>query len=438
MKSKFKSPLLIMFLTICIDLVGFGIIIPLSPYLARHFEASGLQVGLLMFTYSFVQFCFAPFWGYLSDRYGRRPIILISLLGSAIAHLFMAFSSELWMLFVARGLAGLFAASVSVATAYIADVTKAADRSKNMGIIGAAFGLGFVLGPAISGCLSYLSVIWGLPHPFGIAFPALGACLICFANLIFAYLKLPESHQTALESNISKKTLHRSGLLDFLSKKHFFQTWSYIRRPVLRSLFTAEMLLTIGMGQMEVTLALFLKEVFSWSLITTSFAFVYVGLVMALTQGLLIRKLMPYLGERRLLFTGVVMAMMAMLAIAFSYFIRDNNDPIYAILVFGLAISVLSVGNGFYTPALLGAVSLIAKSSDQGSVMGVYQSYASIGRILGAVLGGFLFDHLMALPYLSAFLFMFLAMLLMIPIYSKIPDQKQGLHIRTSSKESGP
>ena len=413
-----KSSLLIVFLTICIDLIGFGIIIPLSPYLARHFNASGLEIGLLMFTYAGVQLCFSPIWGHFSDLFGRRPILVVSLLGSAVAHLSMAFASSLWMLFFARALAGFFGASISVATAYIADVTHSTDRAKNMGIIGAAFGLGFVLGPAISGTLSYLSVQWGFEHPFAIAFPALGASFICFANFIFAYFKLPESKEKLSSSNANEKasqnhsTTNQEKIIYFLKK-----LISYTKHSILGKLLLAEMLLTIGMGQMEATLALFLKEVFSWSVITTSFAYVYIGLVMVFSYGYLIRKLMPIYGEKNLLLTGIIMSLFAMLIMGLSFFMWS-----YIVLLFG--VTLLALGNGIFTPALLGAISLTASQSEQGRVMGIYQSYMSIGRMIGAVLGGFLFDHLAALPYFSASFVMLIALILIIPIYSQLPNNK--------------
>ena len=412
-----KSPLLIIFLTIAIDLIGFGIIIPLNPYLAKYFNATGTQVGLLMFTYAIFQLCFAPFWGYLSDLFSRRSILLISLLGSAVAHFYMAFASELWMLFLARGMGGFFGASISVATAYIADITHSTSRAKNMGIIGAAFGLGFVLGPAISGGLSYLSTRWGLDGPFRIAFPALGASLICFANFIFAYYKLPEP---------KKVEAYHSNPKELLTKIKIWKSFvSYIRHPLLGKLLMAEMLLTIGMGQMEATFALFLKEVFSWSVTMTSFAFVYIGFMMVFTQGYLIRKLMPIYGEKTLLFIGIVISLLAMLTMASSFFVSQ-----YAIWILALAVTTLALGNGFYTPALLGIVSLTTRQSEQGRVMGIYQSYMSIGRMIGAVLGGFLFDYLAALPYFSSSLVMLIALLLIIPLYPHLPDhrnkQKEG------------
>ena len=235
----------------------------------------------------------------------------------------------------------------------LADVTHSTDRAKNMGIIGAAFGLGFVLGPAISGTLSYLSTDWGFNHPFAIAFPALGASFICFSNLIFAYFKLPESKKEILSPDTSdtSKQVQRSQNQSIGSQQkiiHFLKKLiSYSKHPILGRLLLAEMLLTIGMGQMEATLALFLKEVFSWSITTTSFAYVYIGLMMAFTYGFLIRKLMPLYGEKNLLLTGIIMSVFAMLTMGLSFFMWS-----YIVLLFG--VTLLALGNGIFTPALLG------------------------------------------------------------------------------------
>ena len=193
----------------------------------------------------------------------------------------------------------------------------------------------------------------------------------------------------------------------------------HIRHPILGKLLMAEMLLTVGMGQMEATLALFLKEVFFWSVTTTSFAYVYIGIMMTLTHGFLIRKLMPLYGEKILLLTGIIASICAMLTMALSFFTLG-----FAVGVFGLGVTILALGNGCYNPALLGVVSLISQKSEQGRVMGIYQSYMSIGRMIGAVLGGFLFDYLAPIPYFSASFVMLIALFLIVPLYAHLPDHK--------------
>ena len=211
---------------------------------------------------------------------------------------------------------------------------------------------GFILGPAISGTLSYLSVQWGFTHPFAIAFPAFGASFICAANFIFAYFKLPESKEKRPSSDTSEQT-HQNQPMARQQKMIYFlkKLISYSKHPILGKLLLAEMLLTIGMGQMEATLALFLKEVFSWSVTTTSFAYVYIGLVMTFSYGYLIRKLMPVYGEKNLLLTGIIMSLLAMLTMGLSFFMWS-----YIVLLFG--VTLLALGNGIFTPALLGAYQL--------------------------------------------------------------------------------
>ncbi|MCJ8275373.1 MAG: MFS transporter, partial [Bdellovibrionales bacterium] len=175
MTSEQKRSLKIIFFTVFLDLVGFGIILPLIPYLAREFKASPVQIGFLMAIFSFMQFLFSPLWGKLSDRFGRRPIILISLFGASFSYVFFAFAQTLTLLFVARGLAGFFAANISAAQAYIADITPKDKRSVGMGLIGAAFGLGFIMGPAIAGLTGPIGEALGDQPPFGIQFSALVA-----------------------------------------------------------------------------------------------------------------------------------------------------------------------------------------------------------------------------------------------------------------------
>src|SRR6476661_3939929 len=179
----FTKPLLIIFLTIFIDLVGFGIVIPLLPFYAKEYHATPLDFGLLMSSYSLMQFVFSPIWGSLSDRYGRRPILFLTIAGAGIGNLIVGFAGGLWMLYAGRILAGVMAGNLSTAQAYIADVTSRKNRAKGMGLFGMAFGLGFILGPAMAGILS----------KFGVAFPFFFAAGLSFANAILLFLILPES-----------------------------------------------------------------------------------------------------------------------------------------------------------------------------------------------------------------------------------------------------
>lgn len=369
-----RNPLLVIFLTVFIDLVGFGIIIPLSPFLAQKFGANAFQVGLLMAVYSAAQFLFSPIWGQISDRIGRRPVILISLLGAAIAHLFFGFATELWILFVARIFAGVFGANISTAMAFIADVTDEKSRSKGMGIVGAAFGLGFVLGPAIGGFLAR----------FGFAAPALAASAICFLNFVMAYFVLPESLKTSnkAEANKLSKKISRFGRI----KKHF-------ENKNVAFLLLSAFLISFSLSNMEASLFLFVEDRFGWGLEKASFGFAYVGIMMAFTQGYLIRKALPRFGENKLMIIGSILFGLGMGIVGLS-------KEVYVVAI---GMTALALGSGLFNPSVQGKVSLLSRPDEQGEVMGVMQSLSALARILGPPLGGFLYDSVgISSPFLFA------------------------------------
>lgn len=395
-----KSALLVIFLTVFIDLVGFGMVIPLLPYLAVRYEATSFQVGLLMSIYSGMQFLFSPFWGRLSDRVGRRPIMLLSLLGSSTSYLGFALGGSLASLFISRFFAGLFGANISTAMACIADVTSEKDRSKGMGLIGAAFGLGFVLGPFLGGILGDVGMQLGSEPPFGMNFSALVAAIICFANFILACFVLKESYRKS--TNQAK----RMGRLRLLV--------AYISRPVLGSLMIAFFLSGLAMANMEATLFLLVKDRFGWGLKTASFGFAYVGIVMALVQGYLVRKWMPRFGERKMLFFGFPLIILGFLGIGIAQ----------SIWVMAIVITLMALGNGLMHPSLLGTISLTSSADEQGITMGVTQSLASLARILGPALGGFVYLRLgQAIPFYFAAGFALIGMFMLLAVSRQIPSK---------------
>ena len=399
MKSN-KKALLVIFLTVFVDLVGFGIIIPLNPYLAKKFGADPLQVGLLMSVYSAFQFLFAPFWGHISDRYGRRPIILLSLFGAAISHLLFAFGGTLAMLFFARGLAGLFGANISTAMAYIADVTDTKSRSKGMGIVGAAFGLGFVLGPFLGGVMGHVGKQLGSQPPFAESFPALIASAICFVNFVSAFFFLHESLPVGRRAKVKKRP-SRLGLIV-----------KYGRRPQLGAVMLCFFLLAFGMANMEASLFLYVKDKFDWSLINASWGFAYVGLLIAFTQGYLIRKLLPKVGESKLILFGLIASGIGLFGVGLS----DS------VMFLAVAVSVMALGSGLANPSLSGTVSLLSDESEQGLVLGTNQSLASLARILGPALGGWLYQYLgMSSPFFAASGVCLVAMALILMQVKKLP-----------------
>jgi MFS transporter, DHA1 family, tetracycline resistance protein len=386
-----KKPILVIFLTVFIDLVGFGIIIPLSPFLAREYGATAFQIGLLMAVYSGMQFIFSPLWGRLSDRIGRRPILLISIAGTGLAHLLFYFASSLWILFAARILAGLFAANISTAMAYIADITSDKERSKSMGLIGAAFGLGFICGPALGGFMT----------KHGDNMPALVAAGFSFANFIFAYLFLKESLKSEFRVQKSQQRSRLQNIFDNIFK------------PVVGALFFAQYMTAMAMASMETTLFLFVNDRFGWDVQKASFGFAYVGLCIALTQGVLVRKILPKIGERKMLIMGFIAFSSSMLMIGVSH----------VIWLLAIAMTLLAFGNGFISPALAGGLSLLTPKDEQGVVIGVNHSLAALARIIGPIVGGFIYMHVsQGAPFYLAGSLGFAGLLVIWLVRKKIPN----------------
>lgn len=399
--TQSKSPLFVIFVTVFIDLVGFGIILPLSPYLAREFQASPLEIGLLMAVYSFFQFLFSPFWGGLSDRIGRRPVILLSLVGGGLSYLLFAFAESLWVLFVARSLAGVFGGNISTAHAYIADVTTPENRSKGMGLLGAAFGLGFIFGPLIGGVLSIVGGKLGSEPPFGPSFPALGAAAICLINAGVAYFVLKESLTAEQKGQARAK------------RRRFASIGEQIRRPLVGSLIWVFFLSGLAMAQMEAMLFTFMDDRFSWDMHEASYGFAYVGVLMVFTQGVLIRRWMPRFGEPKLLAVGLALFALSLFGIAVSY----------SIVAMAVVMTVLAIGNGLMRPPNLGMISLMTPPEEQGLALGVTNSLASLGRIIGPVIGGWLYQFGgQGAPFVLAGGLVLLALTLVLSNYARLPS----------------
>lgn len=377
--SNSRSATIVLFTTVFIDLIGFGMIIPLIPYLGRELSDSPLKAGLLMAIYSLMQFIINPFWGQLSDKYGRRPILLLSLCGASLSHLFFAFSSTFWMLFFARMFAGIFGANISVAMAAMADLSDAKGRSQKMGLIGAAFGLGFTLGPFFGGGLGYLGNSISSTAPFGVQTAALGASLVCMLNFILGCFRLPET--------LNQEAQHPTSLSLVQRLKNVLL---YFKNPLINKLLAIYGMNTLAMALIEISLFLFVKDRFDLDLIQASFGFAYIGLILVFTQGYLIRKLLPKYGEHRLIVFGLGLFIIGSAGIAFSFHI----------LVLGFFVSILSLGQGLLSPALTGSISLSESSEHQGQIMGVTQSLSALGRILGPVSAGAIYKFSYTGPFL--------------------------------------
>ncbi len=398
-----KKNLTIIFLTVFLYLLGFGIIIPIIPNLGKTFGATPVQIGFLMSIYSIMQFLCAPLWGRLSDRIGRRPVLVYCLLGEGLAYLLFAFSRSLEVLFIARGLAGIFAASLSTATAYISDISSPQNRTKNMGLIGAAFGLGFVFGPAIGGGLAKWGETLSSEMYFSTTFASLWVAGLTFATFIFAWFNLHES----LAAENRNKAQHQNRL------KTLF---THLSKPNLGKLMVGFGLVATAMSCMEATLILFVGEKFQWGIKESSWGFAYLGVMIVFTQGYLVRKWIPRYGEKRVLNWGLTLFMGGMLLIALS-----NN-----LTTLTIAMTVLAIGNGLTNPTFQGCMSLLSRADEQGVVMGVGHSLSALGRILGPLIGGFVFQNVsIVAPYLASSLLAGVSLVLYFQIRNQIPNQGQ-------------
>lgn len=355
-----KMALLLIFLTVFIDLVGFGIIIPVLPKFATDFGADAFNVGLLVMSYSLMQFFLTPIWGRLSDTVGRRPILLISLAASAVGYLIWGFANSLLWLFVSRIVAGAGNANIAVAQAYISDVTTPENRAKGMGMIGAAFGLGFTLGPAIGGALSMLGL-----HALGYGAAAFSA--IAFLLCLFA---LPEPE---------KRT--RAGHERFVFQPSFY--WDCLVNPKLTLSLSIFLLATFAFANMEATLALLAAKWYRFNGADISWLFTYVGFVMVLVQGGLIGRLSKKYEERSLVTSGAIFVILGLLFVT----LLRNVWGLY------VAMGFLAIGTSIINPSNQSMLSKLANPERVGGVLGVGQSLSTLGRILGPIAGGAAFEY---------------------------------------------
>ena len=361
-----------LFATVLIDLIGFGIVLPILPLYAEGFGAGGFETGLLVSAYSLVQLVMAPLWGRLSDRVGRRPILILGLLGSAVAYFIFARADSLGVLFWSRIIGGIGGSTIPVALAYIADVTPPERRAGKMGLIGAAFGIGFVIGPLLGGpVLSPLS-------PGAPTVPGYTAAALCLINAVAAILWLPESRGEGAPTASSRFDL-RAALTRVATSRQILLT------------LAAYLCITIAFSALQPTLSPLASERFAMGFSEAGLLFALLGTVSAIVQGGIVRRLVPRTGELKLLRASAVpfAAGLALIGLASET----------SLLLTGLVL--LGIGYGGAIPSVLGLLSRAVEPERQGAVLGVGQSVGSLARVIGPSMAGYLFDVRLFLPYLA-------------------------------------
>jgi MFS transporter, DHA1 family, tetracycline resistance protein len=337
----FTKPLLIIFVTIFIDLLGFGMVIPLLPFFAQDFQATPVEIGFLVASYSWMQFLFAPIFGSLSDKYGRRPILFFSIIGSGVGYLMIGLAGALWMVFAGRILGGITGANLSTAQAYIADITTRENRAKGMGLFGMAFGFGFIMGPALAGILSKFI--------------------------------LPETRKFG-EAPTEKKGRFAE-LFDSLKDSRF-------------AVITVEyFLLVTAFSMMTTAFPLYTGYSFGYDAEQTGYVLAYVGLLAVIMQGGLLGRLAARFGEANLVIAGCFMLVLSFLAVPFV------SKESYGLLGLLLGAGCFAIGNSISSPALSTLASKNASDFEQGKVLGVMQSAASLARAVAPTMTGFLLNN---------------------------------------------
>jgi MFS transporter, DHA1 family, tetracycline resistance protein len=353
-----SRPMLVVFLTVVLDLVGFGLVIPLMPFYAETFSATPFQVTLLASVYSLAQFFFAPLWGQASDRWGRRPTLLLSIFMTGLMLAGFACGSALWMLFLFRTLHGVFTANIAIAQACMADLTTQETRAKGMGLIGAAFGVGFTFGPALGGGLA----------SFGIVVPIWVAAGLSFLNFGLAWRYLPETRVPGVGR--TKRSIDPTALFRAL------------RHPAVGLCIVLTFLYIFAFAAMEVTFTLFAKHQHGLSALQIGLMLGVVGIVGAAVQGGLIHRLVRRFGEPRLLPPALLLVAVGVAALPLA--------PLYAPL---LAVFVLlAVGQGMASPSLQSLVSRGVGPDEQGEILGSNQSMSALARAFGPACGGWLYE----------------------------------------------
>jgi DHA1 family tetracycline resistance protein-like MFS transporter len=363
-----KSPLLPIFLIVSVDVLGLTIILPLLPFYAEKFGASPAVVGLLVSSYALCQLIAGPILGRWSDHMGRRPLLLVSQIGTLIGFLILAYANALWLIFLSRIIDGLTAGNLSLAQAYISDVTKPEDRAKSFALIGIAFGMGFLIGPAISGYLSQYSY----------QYPIFAAAALSATSILATYFLLPSGAPAASDGSTPRKFT----VLDWGNYLRYF------REPGLAPLLWQFLAFALAFSMFMSGFPLFAERRYEWhgqpfGVKQVGYVYAYLGVLGVILQGGLIGRLVKIFGERNLVRAGFFFAMVGLAALGFTY----------AVPLLLIVSAVASSGTGAVRPALTSLITQKAARSEQGVVLGLTQSLNSVAAIVAPALGGLLIDH---------------------------------------------
>jgi DHA1 family tetracycline resistance protein-like MFS transporter len=372
------SPLGVVVLIVLVDLLGFSVVMPLLAPFAKHYGFREWQIGLLFSAYPMCQLVAGPILGRLSDRYGRRPLLIFSQAGTAISFLILGLSRTFWVMLLARMLDGASGGNILVAQAYVADVTRPEDRARGMGLIGMAFGLGFVLGPLLGGLLLRLPLAddWRLRLPFLVA-----AAFSTIAWLL-VLTRLPESSPRDATARQAARVVSWRGVADVIGL------------PAVGSLVSVGFLAVLGFAAFEGTFALYLGGRFGWDPGSAAFAFAAMGFLGAMVQGGLIRRLVPRFGEPRLIVAGIILAASGFAGLAMAG----------GLLTLILSMVLLAVGQGLTSPSTSGLLSRVTPENEQGAVFGTLSSAQTLARMISYSIANVLLGRVStAAPYWAAF-----------------------------------
>lgn len=386
-----RRTLTLIFLTVFLDLLGVGILIPILPFLVRQFQSDATTVGLLSLSYSAAQFVATPILGVLSDRYGRRPVLVFSIFGSAMGYFLFGWAGSLWLMFFARIVDGITGGNISTAQACIADISSPADRAKNFGIIGMAFGLGFIIGPALGGFLSKIDI-----HA-----PAYAAGGMALVTSLFAYFLLPETLPVERR---------KAGAAEWSDLNPLRPVVAAFRNEALRVLLVSLFLLNFAFAALQTNFSLFTLARFAWGPEDNAWVFAFIGLMVAFNQGFLVRKLLPIWKERPLALAGYAFFALGFLWIA----VAPAGWMMYP------ASGLIAVGSSFTNPTLTAFISQRVSDREQGSMLGTTQAVLSLTRVVGPLWAGLVFDHFgTGAPYSTGAVFIVVAALCAWPVLRK-------------------